>query len=420
MDTTIGGVPGGIKAGIWTVTLGIFSDYLEKCNEESMVIELNITDKDGVITEIIGEELWVDNGLAISNYDYNKVYNEEHKWYKGDFHTHTTLSDGKESVRSAMVKAKKMAMDFYVPTEHNLMHTGWCSTDVMILPGIEITTERGHCNLFDVKEIPEIIFNMIDGSKVLDMDEEMESAIEKANKSNSIVSINHPFLTVWKWKYHKTLLDNVHCIEIVNDPTYTYAKESNEKAIKFIDLLWEDGHRIWGIGGSDSHNLIDELYEGATEPSVAGDPATFVFCKGLTANNLINSVKNGHISVSRNCNITPLFTQGEDNFLPGEKINTNEPINCQVKVSNINEIPVIYAVINNEKIKLPVIKEEDYYSAEISITFNSSEYKWMRFDIRRNNGEFMAYTNPIYSGEKTSKYKTFGEIMSIMEDNIED
>ena len=52
---------------------------------------------------------------------------------------------------------------------------------------------------------------------------------------------------------------------IVNDPTYEYAKESNEKAIRFLDLLWQEGYRIYGIGGSDSHNLIEERYDGALE-----------------------------------------------------------------------------------------------------------------------------------------------------------
>ena len=40
--------------------------------------------------------------------------------------------------------------------------------------------------------------------------------------------------------------------------------------------------RVFGVGGSDSHNLEDEFYEGASLPSAVGDPATWVFCDGLS------------------------------------------------------------------------------------------------------------------------------------------
>lgn len=36
-----------------------------------------------------------------------------------------------------------MEMDFYVPTEHNVLHTGWPDTKIMVLPGVEITTSLG-------------------------------------------------------------------------------------------------------------------------------------------------------------------------------------------------------------------------------------------------------------------------------------
>ena len=40
----------------------------------------------------------------------------------------------------------------------------------------------------------------------------------------------------------------VQFLEIVNDPTYEYAKESNEKAIRFLDLLWQEGIESTELG----------------------------------------------------------------------------------------------------------------------------------------------------------------------------
>ena len=62
------------------------------------------------------------------------------------------------------------------------------------------------------------------------------------------MSINHPFLHVWKWKFHSIPLRMVQFLEIVNDPTYEYAKESNEKAIRFLDLLWQEGIESTELG----------------------------------------------------------------------------------------------------------------------------------------------------------------------------
>ena len=110
MHTTIGGVPGKISAGNWKISLGIFEEYVKQNLEgKEATIEVVITDEISEITEPIGEHIWVEEGqvkISPQKYDWNKVYQREEKWYKGDFHTHTRLSDGKETVRHAMEKAK--------------------------------------------------------------------------------------------------------------------------------------------------------------------------------------------------------------------------------------------------------------------------------------------------------------------------
>ena len=73
----------------------------------------------------------------------------------------------------------------------------------------------------------------------------------------------------------------------------------------FLDQVWNEGIRVFGVGGSDSHNLEDEFYEGASLPSAVGDPATWVFCDGLSPKNLMNAVRQGHLCVTRFCKIEP-------------------------------------------------------------------------------------------------------------------
>ena len=173
----------------------------------------------------------------------------------------------------------------------------------MIVPGVEVTAEKGPCNLFGIDRLPSRIKDIICRPASEQAETWVTDILQEAAESGWLVSINHPFLHVWKWKFHSIPLRMVQVLEIVNVPTYLYAKVSNEKAIRFFVLLWQLGYRIYGMAGSDSHILIEERYVGALEPSVAGDPGTYVFSKGLTPTKLLQNLRNGHVYVSRYCTL---------------------------------------------------------------------------------------------------------------------
>lgn len=154
--TSVGGIAGEIPEGTWRIGLGIFTEYLARYDGKIPVkVELEITTETGVVTQSVGEHVWIsdDGKLTLDAYDWNLCRQKGTRWYKGDFHTHTRLSDGKETVEGAMKLAKQMELDFYVPTEHNLVHTGWVETSVLPIPGIEITTDLGHCNFLELRHI---------------------------------------------------------------------------------------------------------------------------------------------------------------------------------------------------------------------------------------------------------------------------
>ena len=197
-DTTIGGVPGEIYPGTWKIGIGIFTEYVaQKLGEQTGEIVLTVSDRKDVVSDPIGGECWGENGLHVSekSYRWENVFCPESGWYKGDFHTHTRLSDGKETIGHASERAEESGLDFYVPTEHNLMHTGWCKTSLCVLPGIEVTTDKGHMNLFGITEMPEKILEIVkhNGEEVIDT--YMDQTIAQAKQKGWIRSINHPFLT---------------------------------------------------------------------------------------------------------------------------------------------------------------------------------------------------------------------------------
>lgn len=181
-------------------------------------------------------------------------------------------------------------------------------------------------------------------------------------------------------------------------------------------MLWQEGYRIYGIGGSDSHNLIEERYDGALEPSVAGDPGTYVFSKGLTPTKLLQNLRKGHIYVSRYCTLEVEITADGETYLPGEHIpvGTKEAVRIQyqVVIRGLEECPVVYAVINRVRMGMELTEiKKGVYEAKTEILFSAGEYEWMRLDVRKEDGTFLGYVNPIYHGAKTPQCKTFGEMV---------
>lgn len=425
MHTAIGGVPGAIHPGKWKLCLGIFTEYVkQRLKEEKILLSVELSDS-GEITEPMGAHVWVaPNSLRISgeNYSWDKPYQQESRWYKGDFHTHTRLSDGKETVIHAMEKAEDMELDFYVPTEHNLMHTGWCDTSLCILPGIEITTDKGHFNLFGITGMPERLLQIVRHNGTPQLDKDVEMTLKEAREKGWIVSLNHPFLTIWKWQFGQTPLDAFQCVEIVNDPTYPDAPPSNDEAIRFVDALWEDGHRIYGVGGSDSHNLLEERYKGAELPSVAGDPGTYVYCDGLSPVSLLEHVRAGHMCVTRFCQVFPKITVGNQEYLPGEEIKGDPDAEgrlalCyQAEITGFNRTPLVFLVKNGQKIPVEVsANAAGNYQIEETVSLNPEEWNWVRLEIRQQTGEFSGYVNPVYCGRKQPALRTVEEIWKQME-----
>lgn len=428
--TSIGGVPGNVGAGEWTLYLGIFTEYVKQLlGEAETFLEVLLSDKEGCVTEPMGLWNWMEEGRPVldeKKFGWNQVFSEEAGWYKGDFHTHTTLSDGKETVRKAMEKAKEMELDFYVPTEHNLIHTGWCSRQLCILPGIEITTEKGHFNVFGVKGIPEKLMELTIQNVGPEMEPLVEETMAEARENGGIISLNHPFLTIWSWRYQNTKISTFDCVEIINDPTYTVAVLSNNRAIRFLDALWQDGHRIYGLGGSDAHNLIEERYEGADKPSVAGDPGTYVYCKELTPQKLLENVRLGHMCVTRFCRIEPVITMDGRAYLPGDELipaqgEERSSLHYQIRISGLEEEPKASLIQNGTYLPITLHKAEDKsFIGDKTVTVDDRIWNWIRAEVRGKNGEFLGYVNPVYCGEKQSQFRTFGEVVRGMGEEKDD
>ena len=76
-STTIGGVPGKIQPGIWKISLGIFTEYLnQKLGDQEGQILMTVSGENGKISDPIMGKCWVEHALTISpeKYRWDEVH----------------------------------------------------------------------------------------------------------------------------------------------------------------------------------------------------------------------------------------------------------------------------------------------------------------------------------------------------------
>lgn len=123
---SFGACYGKLEAGIWTIHAAIYPEVLEK-NDHFPAFCLVISDQPSEVKEQAGQEVWM-NQFGTILFDGQKEYESMLRWYAGDFHVHTHLSDGWETIPDQMEKARLAGLDFYTATEHNLMAFTWPSS----------------------------------------------------------------------------------------------------------------------------------------------------------------------------------------------------------------------------------------------------------------------------------------------------
>ncbi|WP_185649341.1 CehA/McbA family metallohydrolase [Clostridium sp. DJ247] len=413
-------VPGILEKGRYTLEI-----TCEASQEISYLIEIFEEDIQEKVTEEKewNYEIWCDGnyegeGIYLNRYNFKQRLKTGLRWYKGDFHTHTNISDGKLTPEEGMLQAKKMNLDFFVVTDHNILPCKWVKGDVLPIPGIEITPLATHFNALGLKRWIDFRVNSENGGLLSESG--MNRLMKEARENGALCSINHAELPPWQWLHKETLIENIDVLEIINDPTYPKNREATEKVLNIWNTLWNEGYHIWGIGGSDSHLLPNETYEGADKPSLIGDPSTYVLADGLSASEILNSVSKGRVYVSRGLELDIDINCNEKNYSPGDSLS-------ELFLSNSDEKKVTYSFLikSGEKdlikgISIFLIENgnvilqknnENNMRYDISFNWKGSAFTWSRLEIRDGEGNLLLFTNPIYKGSKKHTIFNWGQLL---------
>ncbi|MFC4022297.1 CehA/McbA family metallohydrolase [Oceanobacillus longus] len=246
--STPGYLSGNLAKGTWAVILGAY-----KIPQGGSEVEVNIK--------------------------LEKSTNNKETWLKGDLHMHSVHSDGSYTLQEIAAIALEKELDFIALTDHNTVSQNFTLPryeDLIIIPGMELTTYKGHCNFFGIND-PIKDFRAVNN-------EELHSKVEEARSSGAKVSINHPHDPgcPWEWTWNV----NYNWVEVWNGPW----RPGNEKTLDWWQEQLVNGNKITVIGGSDTHR---------PDPYVQhGMPTTWVKTADKSQCGIFAGIDKGHVFLS--------------------------------------------------------------------------------------------------------------------------
>jgi hypothetical protein len=193
-------------------------------------------------------------------------------WLAGDFHGHSTPSDGAHTLPNLAVIAAARGLDFMAVTDHNtishhpLLAAAGRHAGITLVPGQEVTTEFGHANAFG--DIGWIDFR--EGT-----DEWLRATAERGG----LLSVNHPVSGDCAWR--RSGAERTPAAEVWHG---SWSDRTDGGA-----LAWWTAHDCaqTPIGGSDWHGLSTNAPPGA--------PTTWVACED---DDILGGVAAGRTAIS--------------------------------------------------------------------------------------------------------------------------
>jgi hypothetical protein len=269
-EASPGYLRGAIQPGTWHVVLGLYQLIPDGCDVRIMIrLEPGEDDRPFPLP---------------CQFDTAPIAGGP-RWFRGDLHAHSHHSDGSALLADLVAAAKAQELDFIAVTEHNTVShlprlMDIASPDLLLIPGMEISTYHGHANVFPL--IGWVDFRCWRA-------DQMAVVRDVAREQGLLFSVNHPKDGGPPWAFES--LFDPDCIEVWGAPWFI----SNYQALAVWDRLLREGHRVTAVGGSDKHQgpFTGELgwYE-------LGTPTTWVWAESLSIPTIIAGLRAGRVFIS--------------------------------------------------------------------------------------------------------------------------
>lgn len=342
-QATPGYISGVLQEGEWAVLLGAYKIPKEGC-EATITVSLE--------AETNGRQ-----------------------WLKGDLHLHSVHSDGSYTIEENATIAQEKGLDFIALTDHNTISQNYTVEsygNVLFIPGMELTTYKGHCNFYGVKD-------PIKDFRATNLKELKEKLLE-ARSNGCTISINHPLDPYCPWEYGWEV--DHDWVEVWNG---IWGK-SNEQTLQWWQDQLVQGRKLVVVGGSDCHRPHGYLKQGM--------PTTWVFSQEKSVTGILDAIHHGHAYLTYDPFGPELeFTCGQ--AFMGDIVKKDEPMELSIQKLQEGDIVKIISEVGTEQEFKIKDQHEFYQSWDIGSRAFYRVEVWRFFE--ETDGYLMAaLSNPIY------------------------
>lgn len=326
--------------------------------------------------------------------DYNP-FSGPGRWYKGNLHSHSTVSDGTYSPKELKEIYKQHGYSFLALSDHRIfhIHNELNEPDFLIYPSMEgnmtAPEDMPGCGGYRAYHMQVLCDPEAAASHPLEDGERVEAPertsweqyyasaqkfINTMRERGNLVTVNHP---IWSRLQYEDIsaLEGFFAMEIYNSECALDGMDTGEGTV-FWDLLLRKGKKIWGIATDDCHNRNKP-----NEKAPVGS-ARFSSCQGWV------QVYASELSVPALCRS---LREGRFYASTGPEIFQYEVIGGEVhlKCSPVQKIELI-----GEPCRAQGYSDPEAKLTEASWKLDGRE-RYIRVQITDASGK-KAWTNPIF------------------------
>jgi hypothetical protein len=318
------------------------------------------------------------------------------RWWRGDLHSHTIHSDGYNTVDELAAQARDRGLDFFAVTDHNTVShfddvARASSGELLIFPGEEITTYRGHANAWGIDGWVDFRCEDVDT---------VRRVMDHVHGSGARFSVNHPKQHGPPWLF--TELRGYRFMEVWGAPWRWFNHESLEFWLQHLD----EGRRVVAVGGSDVHSIAPAIWR---QPNGLGEPCTWIRCQGpLDEATVLDTLDSGRVFVSEAWNgpflelTADLDGDGDFETMMGDTVEWREG-RATFRLRYAGPIEKKLRIYRNRDLVHEVVAPSEEHTEEFELDMEGERANVRAeacgFRGRPERGEVVhALTNPVFFG----------------------
>ena len=225
-------------------------------------------------------------------------------------------------------------------------------------------------------------------------------------------SLNHPLLVPWSWLDEATGLENLHCLEIWNDPGWSDNAQANPQTVDLWTQWLNAGYHITAIGGTDYHQ--PRFKPGYKEPQRLSLPSTYVYAEELSGKAILEGLRRHRTYVSMGPQVT--FQAKLNGVAYGIGSDLGEQRGDLIITAKILDVvSTAYArIINNGYVLFELPIEEGQTELHFTTHADPTQPNWYRLDVYDQDGLALVVTNPVFVGPRPKpRFSTYGDFQAV-------